>query len=293
MDREYTYQPGMDVVGSDGEKVGKIVEVHPDYVVVEKGFFFPKDHFIPTSAIGQVGADDTVYLSVTKDEALNQGWDNPPTGYTETGTGYADDSTYATGGGLSPAGQDAVATASGVDYTDTSYGGDPAYRDRDVTGRTDTEVIGAGYVADTGVAASGQDAVRVPVYEEDLTAVKREVDRGAVRIEKDVVTEDRVVDVPLTEERVRVSRVEGGTGVTGDASHAFEEGVIEVPLRGQEVELEKTAHVAGEVVVEKEAVQRTQRAAGTVRREEVRVDDETLDAGITDDPNLLDRGATS
>jgi len=277
MDRDYTYQSGMDVVGSDGDKVGKIVEVHPDYVVVEKGFFFPKDHFIPTSAIGQVGADEKVYLTVTKDEAMNQGWDNPPTSYAETG---AADATYAAGGGLSPVGQDAASTATGVDYTDTSYGGDPAYRDRDLaatdSGRADSEVIGSGYTAETDVAASGTDAVRVPVYEEDLTAVKREVDRGAVRIEKDVVTEDRVVEVPLTEERVRVSRVENTGGTVADADHAFEDGVIEVPLRGQEVDLEKTAHVAGEVVVEKEAVQRTERASGKVRREEVRVDDETI-----------------
>ncbi len=68
---------GMTARGSDGDKVGKIVEVSPTYIVVEKGFFFPSDHYIPTSAISSVG-DDEVFLSVTKDEALNQGWDQPP-----------------------------------------------------------------------------------------------------------------------------------------------------------------------------------------------------------------------
>ncbi len=260
--------------------------------MVEKGFFFPSDHFIPTSAVSQMGDDDKVYLNVTKDEALNQGWENPPVGMVED-----TDATYAAGGGLSTAGQDAVSTATGAEYTDTSYGGDPAYRDRDMTG-TDSEVIGSGYTAETDVAASGQDAVRVPVYEEDLTAVKRDVDRGAVRVEKNVVSEDRVVEVPVTEERVRVSRVEASGDATGDA-HAFEEGTIEVPVRGQEVEIEKTARKTGEVVVEKEAVQRTERAGGTVRREEVRVDDATVDATgksgksgrrrTGDDPTLMDR----
>ncbi|CAA9556917.1 MAG: hypothetical protein AVDCRST_MAG49-2144, partial [uncultured Thermomicrobiales bacterium] len=43
------------------------------------------------------------------------------------------------------------------------------------------------------------------------------------------------------------------------------------PVRGEEVELTRTARVAEEVEVSKEAVQRTERVAGTVRREEVRV----------------------
>jgi uncharacterized protein (TIGR02271 family) len=47
--------------------------------------------------------------------------------------------------------------------------------------------------------------------------------------------------------------------------------VIEVPIMGEEVELHKRVRVAEEVEIGKEAVQRTERVAGTVRREEVRV----------------------
>jgi len=49
-------------------------------------------------------------------------------------------------------------------------------------------------------------------------------------------------------------------------------------VRGEQVELEKRVRVAEEVEVGKEAVQRTERVGGTVRREEVRVDDQTIDA---------------
>ena len=99
---------GMTVRGTDGDKVGKIVEVSPTYIVVEKGFFFPSDHYIPTSAISSVG-DDEVFLSVTKDEALNQGWDLQP----EAGS-----TTYGQ--------QDAGLIDSGTAYRDASYGqGDP------------------------------------------------------------------------------------------------------------------------------------------------------------------------
>ncbi|HEV2108860.1 MAG TPA: DUF2171 domain-containing protein, partial [Thermomicrobiales bacterium] len=77
-DTQYTISEGTDVVGVDGEKVGEVVAVHPNYIVVEKGFFFPTDYYIPTSAISTYDGDK-VYLTVSKDEALNQGWDVVPT----------------------------------------------------------------------------------------------------------------------------------------------------------------------------------------------------------------------
>ena len=49
---------------------------------------------------------------------------------------------------------------------------------------------------------------------------------------------------------------------------------IGVPDRGEEVELRRRARVAEEVEVGKEAVRRTERVGGTVRREEVRVEED-------------------
>jgi hypothetical protein len=67
----------MDVEASDGGKVGKVQHVQDNHVVVSKGFFFPQDYYIPISAINTAD-QNTVYLNVTKDEALNQGWDAVP-----------------------------------------------------------------------------------------------------------------------------------------------------------------------------------------------------------------------
>jgi uncharacterized protein (TIGR02271 family) len=116
------------------------------------------------------------------------------------------------------------------------------------------------------------DRLSVPVHEEELAAQKRAVERGEVRIEKDVVAEEQVVEVPVTEERVHVQRRAVDQDVAPDAT-AFQEGTIEVPVMGEQVELEKRTRVAEEVEIGKEAVQRTEQVAGTVRREEVRVDD--------------------
>src|SRR5919112_1468403 len=88
MDRtsqEWTITEGTDVVDSSGDKVGKVTAVQNNYLVVEKGFFFPTDYYIPSSAIRTYDGDK-VYLNVTKDEALNQGWDPQPTATTTTDT---------------------------------------------------------------------------------------------------------------------------------------------------------------------------------------------------------------
>jgi uncharacterized protein (TIGR02271 family) len=236
---------GMDVFGADGDKVGTIVTVGARYLVVEKGFFFPTDYYIPTSAIARVDPDDdAVWLTVSKDAALHQGWDVAPT---------AD--AVATG--------DAVATdasaAHAVDWTGT-----PAAMARGTT-----------------VAEDAADTVVVPVHEEELTATRTPVERGAVRIEKEVVAEDRVLEVPVTEEQVHVQRravdrpVDAGDDV-------FEDRVIEVPVRGEDVQLQKRTRVAEEIAVTKDAVQRTEQVRGTVRREQVRIADDTAggDVGV-------------
>jgi hypothetical protein len=80
MDRtveQWNFREGDEVYGGDGGKVGKVVAVRPRYIVVEKGFFFPTDYYVPTSAIATYDGNK-VYLTVTKDEALNQGWDQEP-----------------------------------------------------------------------------------------------------------------------------------------------------------------------------------------------------------------------
>ena len=97
-----------------------------------------------------------------------------------------------------------------------------------------------------------------------------------MRIEKDVVAEEQTLDVPVTEERVEVTRRAVDRDAGADDT-AFTEGTIEVPVRGEEVEVDKRARVVEEVDVDKTAEQHTERVADTVRREEVRIDGENID----------------
>src|SRR5215213_6180597 len=220
---------GAEVFGADGDKVGTVSAVYPGYVIVEKGFFFPTDYYIPMSAVASYDTD-RVYLNVSKDAALGRGWDVRPVDL-ETAT---------------------VATTTAT--TDTF---------------TDTDRLAAERI-------ESDEEIRIPVMEEELTATVRGQEAGAVRIEKDVVEEERTLEVPVTEERVRVERRVVDRPVTAADADAFEETVIEVPLRSETVDVQKQARVAEEVIVGKEAVQRTERVTDTVRREEVYVDEDAV-----------------
>jgi uncharacterized protein (TIGR02271 family) len=123
---------------------------------------------------------------------------------------------------------------------------------------------------------TGEEEIHIPVMEEELTATTRRQDAGAVRIEKDVVTEERVLDVPVTEERVRVERRVVDRPANAADAEAFTDTVIEVPVESEVVDVQKQARVAEEVVLSKEAVQRTERVKDTVRKEEVFVDEDTI-----------------
>ena len=231
---------GDDVFGSDGDKVGTVIAVQNDYVVVEKGWFFPTDYYIPASAIASA-SDGQIYLNVTKDVALDQGWDTAPVATTD----------YET---------TAVATDMG---SDIGVNREPGY--------TETEAT----ISDT-------DTLRVPVYEEELTATKTAREAGGVRIEKDVVAEEQVLEVPVTEERLKVVHRTVDRPVDATDTDAFEEMIVDVPVRTEEVELSKRVRVGEEVEIQKEEVQRTERVAGTVRREEVHVTEAT-DGTIVND----------
>ena len=68
---------GVDVIAADGEKVGEVVGAFQDYVVVEKGWFFPTDYYVPREAVERYDGSH-VHLTVDKDDALNRGWDAVP-----------------------------------------------------------------------------------------------------------------------------------------------------------------------------------------------------------------------
>jgi len=58
---------GAEVFGSDGDKLGRIAEVRPDYLVVEKGFFFPRDYTCRIADVASIRGEDVI-LRLSKAE---------------------------------------------------------------------------------------------------------------------------------------------------------------------------------------------------------------------------------
>jgi stress response protein YsnF len=79
--------------------------------------------------------------------------------------------------------------------------------------------------------------------------------------------------VTLREERVAVERRPADRAL-GDADEAFQERTIEAEERSEEAVVSKEVRVTEEVVIRKEAEQRTETVSDTVRETKVEVEDE-------------------
>jgi uncharacterized protein (TIGR02271 family) len=125
----------------------------------------------------------------------------------------------------------------------------------------------------TGTARSGAVAGQqsMKLHEEQLQVHKQPVQAGEVKVRKEVVTEHKTIDVPVTREEVVVERhpVAGRAASSADIRPGEE---VRIPVREEEVRVEKKPVVKEEVTVGKRQVQETERVGGNVRKEEVRVE---------------------
>jgi uncharacterized protein (TIGR02271 family) len=139
-----------------------------------------------------------------------------------------------------------------------------------------TTATGTTGLANRASATSDRADEVIPVAEEELHVGKREVNRGRVRLHSRVVERPVSEQVSLREEHVQVERrpVSGTTQAGTLAGDPFQERTIEVEERGEEALVSKEARVVEEVVVRKEADQRTETISDTVRKTEVDVEDD-------------------
>jgi uncharacterized protein (TIGR02271 family) len=228
---------GAEVYGADNEKIGRLVQAGPNFLLIEKGWLFVRDLYLPTNAIERVDRD-RVYLTYTKAEAEGMGREELPT---EGDTWY---------------GNERTGTATAAPYAET--------------GRTADRM--ADRTATTGRTARGSEEISVPVVEEQLKAGVREREAGRARVVKDVREEQQSIDVPVEREEVYITERAVNRPATEADLRALDRDV-EIPLREQEVVTQKQAVVTGEVNVRKETRRDTERVTDTVRREDVHVED--------------------
>lgn len=129
--------------------------------------------------------------------------------------------------------------------------------------------------ASTGTANTNLyqgDEVALPIIQEELRIGKRTVERGGVRIRTRV--EERPVEqqVTLRDEHVDVQRRPANRPVSDADLAQLQSGTIEVTETDEEPVVSKEARVVEEVVVHKEAQERTETVRDTVRRTDVDVE---------------------
>jgi uncharacterized protein (TIGR02271 family) len=156
---------------------------------------------------------------------------------------------------------------------------------------TERNTIAAPTTSASAAAARGgperQEEV-IPVYEEQLKVSKRVVDQGHVRVRVYTVEHPVQEGLTLREERVAVERRPVDRPVAGMPDKSFEDRTIDVTTHREEAVIEKEARVKEEIVVRKEADQRSETVRDTVRQTEVEVEDDraktSVPAGRADAP---------
>lgn len=131
----------------------------------------------------------------------------------------------------------------------------------------------SGQIGGTASATvSTEDEQRIKLREEQLQVQKQQVETGEVRLRKDVVSEQKSIEVPVMHEEVYVER-RPGSGQPSDQEIGEGES-YRIPVHEEQVTVEKQAVVREEVALGKHSVQETQRVTDTVRREEAHVERE-------------------
>ncbi len=183
------------------------------------------------------------------------------TGYTNT-TNTATDTAYAAG-------------TTGAAYTNTTNTDTAAYdrtRDANYANETDQERV-------------------IRLREEQLRVSKQPVQAGEVDLRKEVVSQQQTVNVPVTHEEVYIEQ-RPVTDATADNTPIGTDESIRVPVTDERVNVSKDTVVTGEVSIGKRAVQETQQVTDTVRREELR-GAETGDVRVVgDDANIMNTDTT-
>lgn len=146
-----------------------------------------------------------------------------------------------------------------------------------VPGQTAAGVPGQGTAAGIpGQTATGvqgtttEEERRIKLREEEIRARKQPVETGEAVLHKDVIAEEKSIEVPVTHEEVYIER-RPGSGLPSD--QPIKEGeTYRIPVHEEQVTIEKVPVEREEVVFGKQPVQETQRVTDTVQREEAHVE---------------------
>lgn len=128
------------------------------------------------------------------------------------------------------------------------------------------------------------DSATLELHKEELDISKCMVQKGEVEIGKEIIEEQKNVDVPVTHEEVVIERrtinnEESNTPISSEET-------IRIPVGEEIVNVNKRTVVTGEVSAYKREVEDTQQVNETLKREEARINK-------IGDPNVVDGDMSS
>ncbi|HEY0442865.1 MAG TPA: YsnF/AvaK domain-containing protein [Candidatus Limnocylindrales bacterium] len=188
-------QPGWKAIDNQGDKIGQIEEVGPNYLLLTKGLIFVKDVYVPFDAVNGADPDaQEVQLNVAKGEIDNQGWDDIPGGSNGASGGSDVRSESASGfGGGSTSGQT-------VESGDTMRV--PVHEEQL---RAETRREQAGEVAVGKNVVEERREMDVPVSRDEVQVTRHAVDRPSEGDET-AFGDGGTIRVPVTAEQVQVTK---------------------------------------------------------------------------------------
>ncbi|EGQ26095.1 hypothetical protein HMPREF9372_1903 [Sporosarcina newyorkensis 2681] len=191
--------------------------------------------------------------------------------------------------------------ANGLSVTDQELnGGDPAYRlnktlpDQNLNHDDELGRVGAEAVLDrpadqtaytkeiNNLSDNSNEEERMRLHEERLQVDKQRTKRGEVRLEKEVVEEQRSVDVNVAHDEITIERRPvGDTELNADSRFSEagtlfkeDEETIRIPVTEEHVEVTKKPVVTEEIILKKHQIEEPETIHESVKREEVRLDKE-------------------
>lgn len=113
------------------------------------------------------------------------------------------------------------------------------------------------------------DDAKLLLRKEELDINKMRVKTGDVEFSKEIIEEQKIVDVPVTHEEVIIER-RTLNNEQSDSPITNEE-TIRIPVSEERVDVDKHTVLSGEITAHKREVEDTKHIDETVKREEARV----------------------
>lgn len=116
---------------------------------------------------------------------------------------------------------------------------------------------------------STDDSAKLRLRKEELDIAKSRVKKGEVELSKEIIEEEKSVDVPVEREEIVIER----RTLDNEASDSpiTDEETIRIPVSEEIVDVDKHTVVTGEISAHKRVIEDTEHIDETLKREEARV----------------------